>query len=103
MIPLFRAIRTSVADIQRLQESLSKVFNGIQTKQIIDGRLLTDVSLFTGQINEVNHGLGKPYRGWIIVDKDADANVYVTTQSQTPNATILFQTSADVIVSLWLF
>ena len=103
MIPAFRAIRTAIKDIQRLQDALSKVFNAIQTKQLLDGKLITGVTLTTAQATEVSHGLGKPIRGWIVVSKNADANIYVASASVTPNFTFLLTTTANVDVSLWVF
>lgn len=102
MIPVFRAIRTTVRDIQKLQDTLSRVFNGIQSKAILDGRLINDVSLVSSGATEVSHGLGKPIRGWVLVEKDANANVY-SSASSTPNSTLVLNTSADVTVSLWVF
>lgn len=102
MIPVFRAIRTGVRDIQKLQDALNKVFNSITAKEIIDGRLISNVVLTTGSANEVNHGLGVPVRGWIVVGKNANANIW-SSASSTPNSTLILNTSANVTVSLWVF
>lgn len=102
MIPKFRAIRTVVKDIQRLQDALSKVFNSIETKQILDGRLISNISLLSASTTEINHGLGKPIRGWVVVGKNANANIY-SSASDTPNATLILNTTADVTISLWVF
>lgn len=102
MIPAFRAIRTALGDVQRLQDALSKVFNAIQTKQILDGRLIENVAIVTGTAKEIDHGLQKPVRGWIVIDKNAQATVW-STASDLPNRTLILNTSADVTVSLWIF
>lgn len=102
MIPPFRAIRTAVRDIQRLQDALSKVFNAIQTKQILDGRLIEDIELVSASANELDHGLQRPVRGWIVVGKNADSNVW-TSESEIPNRTLILNASADVTISLWIF
>ena len=102
MIPAFRAIRTAVKDIQRLQDALSKVFNAIQKKEILDGRLINSVALTTSGPAEIEHGLRKPIRGWIIVEKNANAIVY-SSVSTTPNATLILNTTANVTVDLWVF
>lgn len=102
MIPAFRAIRTAVRDIQRLQDALSKVFNAIQTKQILDGRLVSNVEIASGTITELDHGLQRPVRGWIVVDKNANAVVW-TSASEIPNRTLNLNTSANVTISLWVF
>lgn len=102
MIPAFRVIRTTVRDIQKLQDALARVFNAIQTKEILDGRLISDIVIETGTPKEINHGLGKPIRGWIITDINADANVY-RSASTTPNSTFVLNASANCTVSLWVF
>lgn len=102
MIPQFRAIRTAVKDIQRLQDALNKVFNSILNKQILDGRLIPNINLLSSSTNEISHGLGNPLRGYIIVNQDASANIY-SSVSTTPNSTFILNTSADVTISLWVF
>jgi len=102
LIPSFRVIRTTVRDVQKLQDSLARVFNAIQTKEILDGRLISDIEIVTGTAKEINHGLAKPIRGWIITDINADANVYRGT-STTPNSTFFLNASANCTVSLWVF
>lgn len=102
MIPPFRAIRTAVRDIQRLQDALSKVFNAIQTKQILDGRLVEDIEIVSGTVTELDHGLQRPVRGWIVVEKNANAVVW-TSESEIPNRTLNLNTSANVTISLWIF
>lgn len=102
MIPAFRAIRTAVRDIQKLQDALSKVFNSILSKEILDGRLITGIVLSSSGTNEVDHGLGKPIRGWVVVAKNANANIYDSVSS-TPNATLILTATANVTISLWVF
>lgn len=102
MIPAFRAIRSSVKDITRLQDALSKVFNAIQKKQILDGRLISDIEIATGTVKEVQHGLQRQPRGWIIVKKNAEATVWETSAT-LPVRTINLNASADVTISLWIF
>ena len=102
MIPAFRQIGTSIKELQRIQTSLARIFNAIQAKEILDGRLISNVSLVSSSTNSIDHGLGKPIRGWIIVGKNANATVY-SSVSSTPNATLILNTTADVTISLWVF
>jgi hypothetical protein len=102
MIPPFRAIRTATRDLQKLQDALSRVFNSLLSKPLIDGRLLNGIELLSSGSNQVNHGLGQSVRGWIVVSQNADARIWEST-SDLPNTTLTLETSNDVTVNLWLF
>lgn len=103
MISQFRKIRSTINDIQRVQDAVAVVFNSLLKKQILDGRLIRDKFLdSSANPISIDHGLGKAPRGWVIVKQDADANVYESTSS-TPNATLELNATADVTVSLWVF
>lgn len=102
MIPAFRAIRSSVKDISRLQDALSKVFNAIQKKQILDGRLIENIEISTGTVKEVAHGLQSNPRGWIVVKKNAEATIWETA-STLAGRTLSLNASANVTISLWVF
>lgn len=102
MIPALRSIRTTISDVQRLQDALNKVFNAIFQKQILDGRFIENIDLTSASTKEIDHGLGKPIRGYIVVRKNANAVIYESVSS-TPNATLILNTSANVRISLWVF
>lgn len=102
MIPKFRAIGTTDRVLQKLQDALSKIFNSLETKSIIDGRLINDVFITSGTPKEIDHGLQRPIIGWIIVGKNANAVVW-SSISDIPNRTLIFNASANVTVSLWVF
>ncbi len=102
MIPAFRKIKTLISDLQNLQNSLAVVFDAITSKQILDGLLLTNISLTGSATTSVAHGLGKEPRGWIIVGRNAASDVYEVA-SPTPNAILNLAASADVVVNLWVF
>jgi hypothetical protein len=103
VIAPFRKIRSTVHDVQRVQDAIASVFNAILKKQILDGRIIKDIFLDSSENpTAVKHGLGKEPRGWIVIKQDASASVYQSTSS-TPQATLDLNSSADVTVSLWVF
>lgn len=102
MIPAFRPISSQSRELQRLQDSLRKLFNALLSKQVIDGRLISGVAITSGAALEVNHGLGHAPRGWVVAGRNANATVWETA-SDTPNATLVLNASADVTINLWLF
>jgi hypothetical protein len=60
---------------------------------------LTDVIITTTGLT-VPHSLGRTPRGWIVVDKNADANIWRTAWTST---TISLDSSATVTATILLF
>lgn len=103
MLPVFKKIRVEDRDLQMVQDSAATVFNIINNKQILDGVLIEGVVLLNASNpTSVSHGLGKEPRGWIVVKKDANADVY-SSASTTPKSTLNLNATADVTISLWVF
>jgi hypothetical protein len=60
--------------------------------------------LTTGVDNVVDHGLNRPVTGWIIVDKNASADIYQSTTTNTmPTTSIILNTTSTVTVSILFF
>ena len=102
MIPQFRAIKSASAEMTKLQDALAKVFNAIQIKQLLDGRLITNIEITSASIKEVEHGFQRDLRGWIVVRKNANANVWESV-SNLPKRPLNLNSSANVTISLWVF
>lgn len=104
MIPALRRVKTKQEDLRQLQDSLDAVLNIIRGKQIIDGRLIEDIELSTTALN-INHGLDNEVRGWIVVKKNANADVYEATSASTdlPKKQLKLIATAAVTISLWVF
>lgn len=100
MIPRFRKVRANDADLNRAQEAVDQVFAQILVKQILDGHLIEDVTINT--TNDVSHGLGVTPRGWVIVRKDANEDVWENVSS-VPTRLLSLESSGAVTVSLWVF
>ena len=79
-----------------LFETLGQVVN----KEIIDGILLEDLSLVSGITNPIPHRLGRNPRGWLLVAKNANADVW---EGERDKSFISFECDNDVIISLWVF
>jgi hypothetical protein len=48
----------------------------------------------------INHGLGSVPLGWIVLDQNADANIWKTSSDEK---TITFDSSATVTIKVWIF
>lgn len=91
-------------ELDRLMDNLEVILEDVLTRAVISGRLVEDVVVTTGQANTVNHRLGRKLRGWVVVRKSADANVWdeqATNELQSKE--LVLQSDATVTVSLWVF
>lgn len=102
MLNPFRKVKTTSEEVKHLQDAVALIFNQVLKKQIIDGRIIEDVVVNTGSPVSVAHGLGKAVRGWVVIKKNANADVW-DSASVTPTATMDLNSSANVTISLWVF
>lgn len=103
MIPSLKKIRTSDADLKNVQDSIELVLDQIIRKGILDGILIEDVSLVSGS-NIVDHTLDRAPKGFIIVSRNANQQVWNGTSTKViPKRNINLVTSGAVTVSLWFF
>ena len=76
----------------------------IQKKQIVDGMLLQSVSLTSGVVNNITHKLSRNPTGYIVVTRSADCRVWDDQITNTQKDIYLkLRTSANVVVTLWVF
>ncbi len=100
MLPNFQS-----ADVpfQLMQSSWAKQLNPVIANPLMSGQVLKSVHLTTGA-NEVNHKLQRPLQGWFVTRIRSAASLYDTQDAnQMPNLTLSLQSSADVIVDLYVF
>ena len=76
-------------------------FTQFLNNPLLNGVLLTGVELGS-TATQVPHSLGREPQGWIIVNKNADANVWQSSKDLS-KAFVTLQASADVTVDLWVF
>lgn len=99
--PFFKTAIDSFEDVERLQDTIENVFNGITNSPILSGQLVESVDLDTTAIR-VEHKLGRAALGYIIVRQNADATVYEETDTR-PDLFLKLKSSSPVKVSLWVF
>ncbi len=102
MIPGFLRIRSKIEDVNLAQDAVDNVLRVIRKKEIIDGILLENLVLASGTTNQINHGLGVPIRGWIVVRQNANSSIWEAI-SALPNVILSLNCSVTVTVSLWVF
>lgn len=100
LIPLTR-LHTQNQELNQVQDLLLRRVNPALAAVILDGNLVEDVAIGVTATN-VNHGLSRAYRGWVIVDNNADCRVWSPSTGDTSKVIVL-QSSAATTLSLWVF
>lgn len=101
-IKAFQTIHTrDNPDLDRIQSNVEIFTRPLTNLPLLDGRLIEDITLSTSE-TLVDHKLGRAYRGWIIVDKDAIQDVYVSSAA-LPERFLALTAGGAVTVALWVF
>lgn len=99
-LPNYKRVISPDTSVNHLQDAVAPIFDSLQAKELIKGRLIKDVIVTTSTVT-INHGLGRQLIGWHIVRKNADANVW---EDSAPTTTqLVLDSDATVTVSLWVF
>lgn len=97
----FKKVITKSLDLNKLQDNLTEVWNSIVKNTLLDSAQLTNISLKSGQINKIAHGLGRPLVKWTLIDIQQAAQVYSAQASnKSPELYLYLQCTADCTVSL---
>lgn len=96
-----KKVGTDQKDLAKVQDNLEEFVKPIVSSEIIDGLLLKNVVLQSGE-NKVEHKLGREPIGWMIVNKSATADVW-SSASQLSKSILVLNSSATVTLTLWVF
>jgi hypothetical protein len=96
----YTSVNVSDYDLSRVQDSVAATLNDITLRPLLDGFLLTNITLTTGVDNQINHKLGRTLQMWSVVRKNANANVWEVASATSTILTL--RTSANVTISLWV-
>jgi len=90
-------------DLAKMQTTWAQQLNPVISNELLQGQLLTNISLINGN-NVVNHKLGRKLIGWFIVGINAPATIYDTqSTNQSPQLTLDLVSSADCLCNMWVF
>lgn len=96
-------IHTVDQDLSLIQTKWKSVLDPALSEPILDGRLISNISLVSGD-NTINHGLGSKLRGYIVVMNSAAVTFYdKQSTNQMPSLTLVLNASGATTVSLWVF
>jgi len=104
MLPKISLVQSADRVLNLFQDRVLKSVNPLLNNPLLDGVLLEEVVLLTGD-NVVNHTLGRPLIGWIVTRRRASATIYDNQDANTgtPNLTLVLNSSANVTVDLYVF
>lgn len=91
--------REFVASQSKVQETL----NSIMGREILDGRLIENLNVTALAVVDVEHGLGREYRGFIAVRNSSGMTLDESYTSTDRHNTLRFIPSATGTLSLWIF
>lgn len=95
--------QTDDKDVGLLQNTWAALLNVMLGNPSLQCNILSKVVLTTGD-NKINHLLGRKLIGWRIVRQRASATIYDKQDSnQSPNLTLVLNSSANVTVDLEVF
>jgi hypothetical protein len=97
----FKKINTSEYETNIIQDNVERVVNQIVSSPIIDGILLSGVSLIGGQDNYVSHKLQRVPRFWIIARQDSNVTVWEDS-TKTDSSFLDLKCSGNCTINLWV-
>jgi len=98
----FKSVGIDDPQVAKFQQNVSEALVPLQRAQILDGLLLRNIELISGQSNIVPHKLGRALLGWQIAGINANATVWAS-ESPLPSKNLLLNCSANCTISLWVF
>lgn len=95
--------QTSDLTLTLLQSNWATLLNPLLDLPITQGQILEKVQLAVGA-NTINHKLGRKLIGWWIVRQRSAATVYdLQDTNPTPAVNLKLQSSASVLVDIYVF
>lgn len=96
-------IRTDIDQVDRLQRATKEFTDQLVSRPSLDRQVIS-AQLKSGQLNRVDHGLGRKLVGWVVCSKNAAADLWDKQDAnKSPNLKLDLMTTADVSVSIEVF
>lgn len=88
-----------------VQSGAANAVNAINQSEITDSTTATGISFSTPNADVVvNHGRGRQLTGWLVIDRNANANIWKSASNNpAPESTIILQADAAVTASFLFF
>lgn len=87
-------------EIDMMQRNICNAVDSLSSISILDGIAIKSISLTAYTPTILEHRLGRAPQGWLVTDKNTDANVWSTNKTDK----FLYLTSSmDTTISLWVY
>lgn len=104
MATRYSRVFSTTPDLSFAEDNTQTIADAVDACPLIDGVLLTGISLKASQDNLVGHPLGRAFTGYIVVDNNANSVVHTsTTPNNKKSSQLILKASAAATVSLWVF
>jgi hypothetical protein len=84
----FQSINSTDQDLQLIQDNISKVIQPLENMPMVNGVVLTSVSLTSGQDNLIRHGLNRAPQYFIILMTKTNSTYWSPTTSSLNNSNV---------------
>ena len=103
MVAKFRKIYTSDYNIQKVQDAVEEIINPLAANALLGGVVCDNVSLSPNQDNPVAHKLGRAARYFFVLTKNANADVWESTTTNTFRSQyLLLKTDVAVTATFYI-
>jgi hypothetical protein len=101
----FRKQQTASSDLNLVQEAVDNSIRSMQSRELLNGTLITGVTLDNVAFKQVPHNLGRKPNGYLIVGRSANAVVWddAAGNAALADKSLKLRASAAVTVALWVF
>ena len=96
----FKRIREP--DTTSLQRNTYEWTEQLSKNPLLSGVLLEGITMTTGT-NSIEHKLGRPVRGFLVVNQSSNSNFWVDPSNQTLESILVLSSSANSTISIYIF
>ncbi len=97
----FRKPATQTQEGALLSDSVNDYTAQLSTNPMLAGTLVKNVRVGTVETS-INHSLGKPFIGWLVVRNRTNVTIYEGTQKNPAGSLVLLASGAGLI-DVWVF
>lgn len=103
MLPGFTKVQVDDDTLNRVQDRLRVAIGALTSVPLLDGVLLENVMLTAGSFTPVAHNLTRPWQGYLVISRTANAVVWNQAPVADAATFLYLQPSATVTVNIWVF
>jgi hypothetical protein len=94
-----KSFQSPDTELSLLSSNLKEWAKQFKDIPFLNGRLVEDVAINTGG-KQISHNLGREPKGWFIVTKDDNGDVFEVERNKTH---LTLDTTSNLTASIWIF